>query len=206
MTAPRWMWVSRCGRCGHFASGHHGGGGGRPAGCPARARDRCAICGLNRRVTLKLPAPALRRGEDGAPCFDIQGLKSTEPQMVIDVSVIVHDDGEVHLERTDLTLALWNHDSVRLRSAMGYWPRAMWKLPVPRADGPGPFRLRVQHGHALAQDAVGVDTDSLGIDVRWSENSNDTDFSQNLVRARCEGRFGTSVYALLGVVVADLTA
>jgi hypothetical protein len=80
-----------------------------------------------------------RRGEDGAPCFDIQGLKSTEPQMVIDVSLIVHDDGEVHLERTDLTLALWNHDSLGLRSALGYWARAVWKPRYHVLTVPGPF-------------------------------------------------------------------
>ena len=31
-------------------------------------------------------------------------------------------------------------------------------------------------------------------------------FSKNLIRARCEGRFGTSVFSPLGVVVGDLTA
>ena len=48
-------------------------------------------------------------------------------------------------------------------------------------------------GHVLAADAVVVDTDTLGVGVQWSENSNADDFSKNLIRARCEGRFGTSV-------------
>lgn len=61
-------------------------------------------------------------------------------------------------------------------------------------------------GHVLAVDAVVVDTDTQGVGVQWSESSNADDFSKNLIRARCEGRFGTSVYAPLGVVVADLTA
>lgn len=61
-------------------------------------------------------------------------------------------------------------------------------------------------GHVLAADAVVVDTDTQGVGVQWSESSNADDFSKNLIRARCEGRFGTSVYAPLGVVVADLTA
>jgi hypothetical protein len=39
-------------------------------------------------------------------------------------------------------------------------------------------------GHVLAQDAVVVDTDTIGVGVQWSENSNDTDFSKNLIRAR----------------------
>lgn len=60
--------------------------------------------------------------------------------------------------------------------------------------------------HVLAQGAVIIDTDSQGIGVQWSENSNADDFSKNLIRARCEGRFGTSVLPPLGVVVADLTA
>lgn len=60
--------------------------------------------------------------------------------------------------------------------------------------------------HALARDAVVVDTDNQGVGVQWSETSNATDFAQNLIRARCEGRFGTSVLRPLGVVVADLTA
>ncbi len=60
--------------------------------------------------------------------------------------------------------------------------------------------------HALATDAVSLDTDNRGVDVQWSETSNADDFSKNLIRARCEGRFATSVYSPLGVVTADLTA
>ncbi|MDO3636006.1 HK97 family phage prohead protease [Mycolicibacterium arseniciresistens] len=60
--------------------------------------------------------------------------------------------------------------------------------------------------HVLAKDAVVLDTDTQGVGVQWSENSNAEDFSRNLIRARSEGRFGTSVRSLLGVVVADLTA
>jgi HK97 family phage major capsid protein len=61
-------------------------------------------------------------------------------------------------------------------------------------------------GYALADQAVAVDTDTQGVGVQWSESSNATDFAQNLIRARCEGRFATSVYSPLGVVQADLTA
>jgi hypothetical protein len=59
--------------------------------------------------------------------------------------------------------------------------------------------------HVLAVDVV-VDTDSQGIGVQWSENSNADGFSKNLIRARCEGRFNTSVLSPLGVVSCDLTA
>ena len=61
-------------------------------------------------------------------------------------------------------------------------------------------------GHALASDAIAVDTDTQGAGVQWSENSNSDDFSKNLIRAHCEGRYATSVYSPLGVVVGDLTA
>ncbi len=61
-------------------------------------------------------------------------------------------------------------------------------------------------GHVLAVDAVVVDTDTLGVGVQWSENvQRPTDFSKNLIRATCEGRFGTSVLSPLGVVSCDLT-
>jgi len=45
-----------------------------------------------------------------------------------------------------------------------------------------------------------------GVGVQWSEASNSDDFAKNLIRARCEGRFGTSVLSPLGVVSCDLTA
>ena len=38
-------------------------------------------------------------------------------------------------------------------------------------------------GHVLATDAVVVDTDTQGVGVQWSENSNADDFSKNLIRA-----------------------
>jgi hypothetical protein len=53
---------------------------------------------------------------------------------------------------------------------------------------------------------VALDTDHTGTGVQWSETANADDFGKNLIRARCEGRFATSVYAPLGVVVGDLTA
>ena len=58
-------------------------------------------------------------------------------------------------------------------------------------------------GRSLA-DAVVLDVDSQGVQVQWSENSNAEDFARNLIRARVEGRFGTSVLSPLGVVIATL--
>ena len=60
-------------------------------------------------------------------------------------------------------------------------------------------------GHVLARDAVVVDTDTIGVGVQWSETSSVDDFSKNLIRALCEGRFGTSVLNPLRVVSCDLT-
>ena len=60
-------------------------------------------------------------------------------------------------------------------------------------------------GHVLARDAVVVDTDTIGVGVQWSETSSADDLSKNLIRALCEGRFGTSVLNPLGVVFCDLT-
>ena len=61
-------------------------------------------------------------------------------------------------------------------------------------DGPGACvsgaDLSLGVGHVLATDAVVVDTDSQGIGVQWSENSNADDFSKNLIRARCEAGSG----------------
>ena len=61
-------------------------------------------------------------------------------------------------------------------------------------------------GHVLGAEAVVVDTDTIGVGVQWSETCNTDDFAKNLIRARCEGRFGTSVLSPLGVVSCDLTA
>lgn len=61
-------------------------------------------------------------------------------------------------------------------------------------------------GHVLADRAVAVDNDHLGIQLTWSECSNADDFSKNLTRARLEGRWGTSVYLPGGVVKAALAS
>lgn len=57
-------------------------------------------------------------------------------------------------------------------------------------------------GHVIAAGAVGVDHDTLGVQLTWSETSNADDWSKNLTRARLEGRYGTSVFTPGGVVKA----
>ena len=67
---------------------------------------------------------------------------------------------------------------------------------------PGPAGV----AHALAADAVSLDTDPPGASTcSGRRRANADDFSRNLIRARCEGRFATSVYSPLGVVTADLS-
>jgi hypothetical protein len=60
-------------------------------------------------------------------------------------------------------------------------------------------------GHLLATGAVALDTDNRGVDVQWSENATADSFGKNLVFARCESRYATSVFSPLGVVSLDLT-
>ncbi len=61
-------------------------------------------------------------------------------------------------------------------------------------------------GHVVATDSVALDTDTRGVDVQWSENATADSFGKNLVFARCESRYATSVFSPLGVVTLDLTA
>lgn len=63
---------------------------------------------------------------------------------------------------------------------------------------------RIAAGTALALDldAVGFDTDTAGINVKWDTS---TGFDKNQVRARVEGRFGVSVFQPSAIVKATLT-
>lgn len=60
-------------------------------------------------------------------------------------------------------------------------------------------------GHVLASGSIALDTDTRGVDVQWSENATATSFGSNLVYARCESRYATSVFSPLGIVSLDLT-
>lgn len=61
-------------------------------------------------------------------------------------------------------------------------------------------------GDVLASGAVALDTDTRGVDVQWSRNATADSFGKNLIFARCESRYATSVFSPLGVVTLDLTA
>jgi len=43
--------------------------------------------------------------------------------------------------------------------------------------------------HTVGQGAVGLDTDTAGVQVAWSETSNATDWATNMIR--CRGRGGS---------------
>jgi HK97 family phage major capsid protein len=102
-----------------------------------------------------------------------------------------------------LELALSTTNAIEFQAALPYDPatRRLWGIPVVSA-----VAQTTGVGFVLARDAVGVDVDNQGVQLQWSENSNATDFSENLIRARLEGRYATSVFKPLGVVVCDLTA
>jgi hypothetical protein len=69
-------------------------------------------------------------------------------------------------------------------------------------------------GFAVAENAVALDTDSLGIQSKWSDtavtvtsaSAGYSDFEVNAQRLRIEGRYATSVYQPLGVVAVDTAA
>ncbi|MEU0495903.1 hypothetical protein [Mycobacterium sp. NPDC006124] len=65
-------------------------------------------------------------------------------------------------------------------------------------------------GHVIANGACALDTDSLGVQLRWTDVGTDSAgvdmFSHNYQRARMEARYATSVYQPAGVVVAEVTA
>lgn len=79
-------------------------------------------------------------------------------------------------------------------------PRTLWGVQVVTTPA-------IAAGKAALFDvgAVAVDTDTQGIEVKWSENVG-TDFSLNQLRARVEGRFAASAYQALGIVDITLPA
>ena len=52
-----------------------------------------------------------------------------------------------------------------------------------------------RRGPSISDRAVALDTDNRGVDVQWSENATSDSFGKNLVFARCESRYATSVFS-----------
>ena len=69
-----------------------------------------------------------------------------EQQPVIDVTLVVHDDGRVDIDGDDLDLTMWNHDPDRLRS-VALLGRGGVEAAISRAESARPLRLRIQHGN-----------------------------------------------------------
>ena len=70
----------------------------------------------------------------------IHAKKSMEDQLVMDVVVVVHDDGQIGIEGGGVSIVLWHHDPDRLKSAWDSYERAVWKprrhmLSVPGISG-----------------------------------------------------------------------
>ena len=68
----------------------------------------------------------------------IQAKKSAEEGPLIHVSVVFNNDGRVDLEGHELKLTMWNHDADRLRDAVNYCGRAVWKPRFHVLAVPGP--------------------------------------------------------------------
>jgi hypothetical protein len=79
--------------------------------------------------------------------------------------------------------------------------KRLWGIPVTTT-----VAATAGTGWVIGAGAVTVNTDSQGVQISWSETSNSDDWSKNLIRARCEGRYATSVYQPLSVIKATLTA
>ena len=78
--------------------------------------------------------------------------------------------------------------------------RRLWGVPITVTNA------QTAGLRTLASGVVGLNTDSQDVQVAWSETSNADDWSKNLIRARCEGRYATGVFQPLGVVQSDLTS
>jgi hypothetical protein len=68
------------------------------------------------------------------------GKAVQEEQPVIDVSIVIHDDGRVDLEGDELHVTMWHHDPDRLQSAWDYWGGGVWKPRYHVVSLPGLFR------------------------------------------------------------------
>jgi hypothetical protein len=124
-----------------------------------------------------------------------KSLTKLEAAGLVAGSIVVHPTA---WEQVELALASTNAIE---HMALPYDPasRRLYGVPVVVTISEAPLVA-----HVLANDAVTLDSDNGGIDVRWSENSTADSFSRNQLQARCEGRFATSVWRPFGVVKAAL--
>lgn len=102
--------------------------------------------------------------------------------------------------RVELTKASGTGDYLIDSSPVDRAARKLWGVPIALSTS-------IAAGTALLLDtaSVALDTDRSGIRVQWSENVSD-DFNRNQLRARCEGRFGLSLYQGFGACKITLPA
>jgi hypothetical protein len=99
-------------------------------------------------------------------------------------------------EAVELSLATTNAGE-HLSLPYGPAARRLYDVPVAVSVSEAPGTA-----HVLADQAVFLYVDNQDLQIQRSKTSNATDFSQNHTRARCEGRFATSVPRPPGVVKA----
>jgi Phage capsid family len=69
--------------------------------------------------------------------------------------------------------------------------RRLWGVPLVVSTA-----VTAGVSYTVAQGATGLNTDGRGAEVTWSESSNADDWSRNLIRARCEGRYAINQYRM----------
>jgi hypothetical protein len=124
-----------------------------------------------------------------------KSLTKLEAAGLVAVSIVVHPTAWEGVE-----LALASTNAVE-HMALPYDPasRRLYGVPVVVTISEAPAVA-----HVIASDAVTLDSDTGGVEVKWSENSTADSFSRNQIQARCEGRFATSVWRPFGIVKAAL--
>lgn len=102
--------------------------------------------------------------------------------------------------RVETTKASGSGDYLIDSSPVDRAARRLWGVPIALSTS-------IAAGTALLLDtaSVALDVDRSGIRVQWSENVSD-DFNRNQLRARCEGRFGLSLYQGFGACKITLPA
>lgn len=107
-------------------------------------------------------------------------------------ALVIHPQDWANIETTRTATGTFD-----LGTAVDRAAQKLWGVPVVTSN-------QLTPGEAVSLDlaTVGLDTDTFGIQVQWS---NAAGFETNEVKARVEGRWGVSVYQPLGVVKATLT-
>lgn len=147
---------------------------------------------------------------------DVNGTSGIQSQAYVTSPLVTLRNGITKLEQAGytasafiLTPADWSTIELSLSTvnavehlSLPYDPAARRLFGVPIATSNA---QTAGVGHLLATGSVAVDTDTRGVDVSYSENATADSYARNLVFARCESRYATSVFSPLGVVTLDLT-